>query len=788
MGIAGLHGLLKSIQKPCNLKKYKGQTLGVDAYGWLHRGTVACAIDLALGKHNTKYVDFAMNRVRMLLYFGVVPYLVFDGDNLPSKAGTEASRAARREESKRLGLELYRSGRASQAHQELQKAVDVTPYMARLLIEELKKLDIQYVVAPYEADAQLVYLENHGIIDGIISEDSDLLVFGARRLLSKLDQHGDCIEINRSEFSACREVSFVGWSDADFRRMCILSGCDYLASIPKMGLKTAYRSIRKYKTVERVLKMLQFEGNSKIPPDYLENFKRAEHTFLHQRVFCPTDRKLVTLSPLTGDTKLEELTFIGDDFEADLAIGIACGDLDPMTKEPINLKPLYPERARLVPNRRQTLPSADLKPNKSISSFFTPKRVPLGELDPNSLTPSPSQQRLLERQANRSWHARPAPHTSFTASPTPLQAQSVTRSRDDNTARESFLTRAATTSKYQPPKRQRLCSDADEGTLPESVIHERSRFFPASSNKKSCPDKTLTKKARKSGFGVFSDDLAEEIMAQLPDHPNPVTPGPLGGASVSGAPQTASDLAAKEGPVETEARAEDESVGPSKVNTQSSTDDSQSTTVSISKIGMSQLDIASQTEGAADTREGTAVGPDSEPEVFEKLVDYHVKQQNTKLQQKYGYQETGIAKTPQTGGKGVDEETSVRSLGYATPDSKPARLPSVLRPGSEITGSRRASTMRMTPLQRLRQSALSRSKSMDSLPSLISSDQGSTPEDSLVASPSTAASPGVALIHKGSEDLLVPNSDEDEGEDLVEVSAGKPPSLNLDKFLFSATQ
>ena len=53
--IAGLLPLLKSIQKPCHLKKFAGQTIGVDAYGWLHRGTVACAIDLALGKPTTKY-------------------------------------------------------------------------------------------------------------------------------------------------------------------------------------------------------------------------------------------------------------------------------------------------------------------------------------------------------------------------------------------------------------------------------------------------------------------------------------------------------------------------------------------------------------------------------------------------------------------------------------------------------------------------------------------------------------------------------------------------------------
>jgi hypothetical protein len=50
----GLHGLLKSIQKPCHLKKFSGQTLGVDAYGWLHRGTVACSVDLVLDRPTRK--------------------------------------------------------------------------------------------------------------------------------------------------------------------------------------------------------------------------------------------------------------------------------------------------------------------------------------------------------------------------------------------------------------------------------------------------------------------------------------------------------------------------------------------------------------------------------------------------------------------------------------------------------------------------------------------------------------------------------------------------------------
>lgn len=42
--------MLKSIQKPTDLEKFAGEVLGVDAYGWLHRGAVSCAIDLAQGK------------------------------------------------------------------------------------------------------------------------------------------------------------------------------------------------------------------------------------------------------------------------------------------------------------------------------------------------------------------------------------------------------------------------------------------------------------------------------------------------------------------------------------------------------------------------------------------------------------------------------------------------------------------------------------------------------------------------------------------------------------------
>ncbi|ROW00283.1 hypothetical protein VSDG_03493 [Cytospora chrysosperma] len=366
MGIQGLLPLLKSIQKQTEIKKFSGEVFGVDAYGWLHRGAVACAIELAQDKPTRKYVDFAMHRVRMLKHFGVTPYLVFDGDYLPSKARTEASRAQRREDTKKAGLELLKAGKPSQAHLELQKAIDVTPEMARHLIDELKKDGIPYVVAPYEADAQLVYLERSGFISGIISEDSDLLVFGAKRLLTKMDQHGQCIEINRRDFCAVREISLTGWTDDQFRQMAIFSGCDYLEGIGNIGLKTAYRMMRKYKTPERVIRMLQFGGKHRVSENYLAQYKQAEMTFLHQRVFCPKKEDIVLLTePHASSTlDIEEMPYIGAKVDRDLAKAIAVGDVNPISKQPIVVTAL--------PSKRRPNYATSGTPNLPETSKFFP--------------------------------------------------------------------------------------------------------------------------------------------------------------------------------------------------------------------------------------------------------------------------------------------------------------------------------------------------------------------------------------------------------------------------------
>ncbi|TVY43986.1 Exodeoxyribonuclease [Lachnellula occidentalis] len=522
MGIQGLLPLLKSIHKPCNLKKFEGKTLAVDAYGWLHRGTVACAMELAKGQPTRKFVDFAMHRVRMLQHFGVIPFLIFDGDYLPSKAATELDREKRREESKRKGQELLNAGKPSQAYLEFQKAVDVTPEMARQLIDELKENGIQYIVAPYEADSQMVYLERKGIVHGILSEDSDLLVFGAKCLLTKLDQYGNCIEVNKADFCACKEITLTGWSDKEFRQMAILSGCDYLASISNMGLKTAYRMVRKHKTIEKVIRMLQFDGKFHVPKGYLEKFYQAELTFLHQRVYCPKSKSLVLHTQPEVPIEEDKMPFIGGYVEPEIAQGVARGYLNPMTKQPIVVQVVM--RKTMVnstplssrPQHLRTASSSDAKKGKPIQAFFAPKRIPLGELDINCFTPSPSQQDALRRNPGP-WSSSPVPRPYLHRSTTDVQTTPQSAPQPRNSIGRH--TRAPTISEPRPAKRVRLCAEEDVGTPTSTIELGPSRFFASAAPE---PSPTVrrnakTKRSKKEDVTIFSDDSVEEAMLSLPD-------------------------------------------------------------------------------------------------------------------------------------------------------------------------------------------------------------------------------------------------------------------------------
>ena len=126
--------------------------------------------------------------------------------------------------------------------------------------------------------------------------------------------------------------------------MCILSGCDYLAPLGGIGLKTLHKYFLKYKSIDRVLYALRREANKLITKEYETEFLKAELTFQHQRVYCPIEKCLVSLNPipdnirsnmdLETDETFDNLDFLGPILNAETARGIAEGKLNPITFKP----------------------------------------------------------------------------------------------------------------------------------------------------------------------------------------------------------------------------------------------------------------------------------------------------------------------------------------------------------------------------------------------------------------------------------------------------------------------
>ncbi|VVT56636.1 uncharacterized protein SAPINGB_P005189 [Magnusiomyces paraingens] len=398
MGVQGLLGILKSASLETNISQYKGKTVGIDGYAWLHRGAISCARDLATGKYTTRI---------------------------------EKSRESSRAECLEQGIILLRRGQSQEAEKFFQKAVDITPEIVAQVIEILRRESIQYVVAPYEADAQLVYLEKIGIISAIISEDSDLLVFGARVLLTKMDEQGKCVSVERKNFKNCKELVLADLTDSQFRAMALFSGCDYSNGIPQIGLKKAHYYIRKYTTAERALRCLRCDGYD-IPANFEKEFEQGDTTFQYQRVYSISEKKLVHLNDPPMKLSPEAEIYVGQMVEDEICQGVASGNLNPFTKKSIKQSILHktPKLASLnsstttttttttswaIPatNNRVSIPTTASN-NTKITEFFTPlkqNKVNLAKHASTSYTPKISSRPAVRSNNNETTQPSKTPET-----------------------------------------------------------------------------------------------------------------------------------------------------------------------------------------------------------------------------------------------------------------------------------------------------------------------------------------------------------------------------------------
>lgn len=180
----------------------------------------------------------------MLLSHDVHPIMVFDGRNLPAKAKTDAKRRDSRKKAKQRAAELLKLGRTEEAQTYLKQCVDITPKMAHNLIKACRQLNVDCIVAPYESDAQLAFFCLKGVAECVITEDSDLILFGCKKVLYKLDLGGSGRLVDAEKIATAMKMRPDQFTFDKFRFMCILSGCDYVSSLSGIGLKKAEKFIK----------------------------------------------------------------------------------------------------------------------------------------------------------------------------------------------------------------------------------------------------------------------------------------------------------------------------------------------------------------------------------------------------------------------------------------------------------------------------------------------------------------------------------------------------------------
>eukprot|EP01052_Picozoa_sp_SAG31_P011690 SAG31_NODE_667_length_12948_cov_70.090746_12_plen_223_part_00 len=211
----------------------------------------------------------------MMLAHRVVPVLIFDGHPMKMKSCTNVERSKIRRTQKKRGMALAQQGNRTAATECFQKGVDITADMTHQLQLALKEAGVDFVVAPYEADVQLAYMSLNGLVDCVVTEDSDLIVYGSKRVLYKLDKHGCGQLLLHQNLGAVENPSLLHFSRDMFLHMCVLAGCDFLPSINGMGVKKAHMLILTHKTMDKVFRAIRSNPNYVVPEDYVERFWKA---------------------------------------------------------------------------------------------------------------------------------------------------------------------------------------------------------------------------------------------------------------------------------------------------------------------------------------------------------------------------------------------------------------------------------------------------------------------------------------------------------------------------------
>ena len=168
--------------------------------------------------------------------------------------------------------------------------INISPNDFVITRELFDILDIPYLIAPLEAECMCADLCKRGIVDGVLSEDTDVLAYGSPIFLSKIDTKNDtCVRVKYEDVLESLKLT-----REQFLDLCIMCGCDYNKNIPKVGCETSFKYISKYKSIDEIERTLDIDVS-------ILNHKRTRELFTNY------ERHNVKNIPYCGFPNIEKL-------------------------------------------------------------------------------------------------------------------------------------------------------------------------------------------------------------------------------------------------------------------------------------------------------------------------------------------------------------------------------------------------------------------------------------------------------------------------------------------------
>uniref|UniRef100_A0A8C5ID34 Flap endonuclease GEN homolog 1 n=1 Tax=Junco hyemalis TaxID=40217 RepID=A0A8C5ID34_JUNHY len=226
MGVTYLWQILEPVRQPVNISSLRGKTLAVDLSLWVCEAQTVKKMVGVVTKPHLRNLFF---RFSFFTSMGIKLVFVMEGEAPRLKADTMSKRNEMRYgPSKKAGA--VRTGRS------------LFTAMLKECLELLECLGVPWVQAAGEAEAMCAYLNAKGLVDGCITNDGDVFLYGAQTVyrnfaMNAKDPHLDSYTMSSiKEKLGCDRESLIG--------LAVLLGCDYLPKgVPGVGKEQALKLI-----------------------------------------------------------------------------------------------------------------------------------------------------------------------------------------------------------------------------------------------------------------------------------------------------------------------------------------------------------------------------------------------------------------------------------------------------------------------------------------------------------------------------------------------------------------